>query len=311
MFYNLENYFSPVDSSINNQPKEYSENSPRQWTWDKFERKTRQVSSVVKEICPPTLPNIIGLGEVENLYVLELLAQSISSDSVYGIVHKESPDVRGIDVALLYVKSAFKIIDKNFIEVKLPDRGTRDILYVKGIINNDDTLHITVCHMPSKYGGIKKTEELRIRSAKILRNLIDSLRRTTKHLNFIAIGDFNDGPKSVSVLKGLQASNNINGQSTDSIYNMSIVEYNNGYGTSKHKGKWDLVDQIFVSGNLRNSNNSTYCTPSDFRIYNAEHLLEVDEKYGGLKPFRTYIGYKYNGGYSDHLPVVLNLHIRH
>jgi hypothetical protein len=92
---------------------------------------------------------------------------------------------------------------------------------------------------------------------------------------------------------------------------MSIIQYSNGYGTSKYKGKWDLVDQIFVSGNLRNSNSLTYCTPFDFQIYNAEHLLEVDERYGGLKPFRTYIGYKYNGGYSDHLPVVLKLRLKH
>jgi endonuclease/exonuclease/phosphatase family metal-dependent hydrolase len=188
-------------------------------------------------------------------------------------------------------------------------RTTRDSLYAKGIVNELDTLHVMVVHAPSKYGGAIASEPNRQAFAGVLRRFIDSLNGVTRKLYLVVMGDFNDLPDSPSVAKVLQASGNLPSPSPDSLYNLAMPLYkqNKKLGTIKYNGKWQLIDLVLVSGLLLDSREPIYCEPSDFRIFNETFLLEEDTRRAGVTPYRTYKGMKYNGGISDHLPVVVDI----
>ncbi|MDR1225671.1 MAG: endonuclease [Prevotellaceae bacterium] len=310
MFYNTENYFWPlVDSLDPLPPKDYSTSGSHHWTWNRFEKKTGDLYKVIASVGELTPPALIGLCEVENRWVLNrLIYETPLAKYPYGIVHQDSPDGRGIDVALLYQKSTFNLLGRKFFPVTLSNgRKTRDILYAKGVVNELDTLHVLVCHMPSKYGGAVFSETSRMEAAKTLRKITDSLLHSSTRANIVVMGDFNDTPDSKSVAEALCASNNLDGNSPDSLYNLAIAAHKSGVGSIKFQGKWELIDLIFVSGNLLNVNEPIYCISNAYRIFFAPYLLENDNAYTGQKPYRTYNGFKYNGGISDHLPAVLDL----
>ncbi|MGL4364612.1 MAG: endonuclease/exonuclease/phosphatase family protein [Bacteroidales bacterium] len=308
MFFNLENYFSPFEDSLNLN-KEFTAESSRHWTWSRFAKKTNQIFKTIVAVGGIMPPELIGICEVENRFVLNrLVYETPLSKYPYGIVHKESPDTRGIDVGLLYHKEKFQLIGQKFIHVSLPNkRKTRDILLAQGIINNLDTLYVIVCHLPSKYGGAAASEPSRMSAAKQLKGLVDSLLKTSNNAKLVMMGDFNDTPDSPCILDGLGVSNFLQGTAKDSLYNLALPHHNASKGTIKYQGKWELIDLIFVSGNLLNKDEAVYTTPSDYYIFSAPFLLEDDKNHFGYKPYRTYNGFKYNGGISDHLPVVLDI----
>lgn len=308
MFFNVENYFAPhIDSA---RPKrEFSPLGIRRWTAQRFRDKTNGIYKTIVSAGGLEPPDIIGLCEIENRYVLnKLYYETPLSKFEYGIVHQESPDRRGIDVALLYRRSAFVLIAHKFIPVQLGRRRfTRDILYAKGVVNQADTLHVIVVHAPSKYGGAAASEPHRRTFAGILRRFIDSLNRVSPQLYLAIMGDFNDQPDSPSIAQVLQASANLAGCAPDTLYNLALPLHRAGKGSIKYRGRWQLIDLAMVSGNLLNPQGSLHCTPEDFGIMEEQFLLEEDTRYTGVTPYRTYKGMRYHGGISDHLPVLLDI----
>lgn len=305
MFYNVENFFDTEDD-YETQDDEFLPVGFYRWTPAKLEKKRADIAKVIEAIgCPA----IVGLCEVENRFVLEQLArQTALSKHGYAILHHDSPDSRGIDVALLYLPQHFRLIDSAFFRVNI-EKKTREILYAKGILEHVDTLHIFVSHWSSKLGGEDKTEPYRMEAARTLRSKIDSILHGNPSANIIAIGDFNDLPNSKPLLEGLQARLNIDSLHHNSLYNLAALAAKKGEGSSKYKGRWQPVDMILCSPGMLSTDNALYCNPIDFTIFKADFLLEEDKTYPGVKPKRTLAGPRYIGGVSDHLPVYID--IRH
>jgi len=229
----------------------------------------------------------------------------------YKTIHQESKDKRGIDVALLYQPKSYTPIKNNFIEINFPHepwKKTRNILYSKGTLNENDTIHLFINHWPSRWGGSLESEDNRLHVASILKNISDSIMGISKNANIIIMGDFNDDPSDKSISEVLATANNINNIKHNKLYNLTSISANYpNIGTHKYRGKWSKFDQIITSGNLL-ANKNLYTTIESFSIFDANFLLEKDDSYLGYKPFRTFIGYRYNGGYSDHLPIFIDLY---
>ncbi|MEN8122083.1 MAG: hypothetical protein ABFS35_17170 [Bacteroidota bacterium] len=314
LFYNVENLFDTYNDSIKNDD-EFLPDKGKYWTKGRYYQKQKHISQVIVAIGGWYPPEIIGLCEIENRDVLnDLIQYSPLKKLNYRIIHKESPDRRGIDVALLYRKNQFIPISYKPIKIQYPfspESTTRDILYVKGRTKLKDTLHVFVNHWPSRWGGQLETERKRMFTASVLKKETDSIFRANLHANIIIMGDFNDYPENKSLSSNLQAKKDLSKIQAGHLYNLSAYLQNNkGVGTHKHEGKWATLDQFIISGSLLSKTNSIYTTVKDIHIYNAGFLLEIDDNYSGYKTNRTYIGYKYHGGYSDHLPTFLDLMIR-
>jgi predicted extracellular nuclease len=241
-------------------------------------------------------PIIVGVAEVENDGVLQdLIHSKYLKSKNYNFCHFESPDERGIDTALLYREDFFTVISSEaiplYIKGKYGERDyTRDILYVKGELENN-TIHLLVNHWPSKKSNTKENEYKRILAASKNREIIENILSEEPDAKIIVMGDFNDNPSSESVQKL---------KNTD-FYNPMELLLTNDTGTLNYRGEWNLFDQILISNNfLKPHDNPLQFVES--KIYNPRDLQEYTGKYKG-NPFRTYIGEKYLGGYSDHFPV--------
>ena len=315
MFYNTENFFDTKHDSLK-RDQEFLPDGAKHWTTNKLQDKIIHIAKIITAVGEWETPELVGLCEVENQNVLEQLVNYSPIKSInYQIIHKESPDRRGIDVALLYRKDRFKPVYFNFIEIKMPKpysrTKTRDLLYVKGIVLGQDTIHVFVNHWPSRWGGQQKSEPKRMYVASVLKHQTDSILGVNPNSRIVIMGDFNDEPDNISLKKILNAKREIEGEVNDtSLYNLiAILNKKTGQGTYKYHGSWGALDQFVVSGYLMN-NKSTYTSLDDVHIFKADFLLEKDEKYTGERPNRTYIGYKYHGGYSDHLPIYLDLTLK-
>ena len=311
MFYNVENLFDTFDDSLK-KDEEFLPEGNHFWNNHKYYTKINQIYKVIVAVGEWNPPAIIGLCEIENRKVIyDLTNNTPLVKYEYKIIHKESPDRRGIDVGLLYRENMFKPLSKSFIPInfpKQPNSKTRDILYVKGIAINTDTLHIFVNHWPSRWGGQLESEERRLYLASVLKSKVDSIFKSNNKSNIIVTGDFNDYPDNKSIKNVLSANQNFDNISSDQLYNLSSYLFKTkNIGTHKYHGEWGVLDQFIVSGNLLNHENKVYTTTNDIYIFNKEFLLEPDGAYFGFKPNRTFIGFKYNGGYSDHLPTYLIL----
>ncbi|MEZ5197233.1 MAG: hypothetical protein R2764_12780 [Bacteroidales bacterium] len=231
----------------------------------------------------------------------------------YQVIHEDSPDRRGIDVAMLYRESKFIPVSFKFFNVRFPfdtASKTRDILYVKGLISETDTLHLFVNHWPSRYGGYMATRPKREFVARLLRSQADSLISLTINPFILIMGDFNDEPVDESLAKYLNAKmDTLNFVDSDLINLMGFIDRDWKTGTSKYQESWNIIDQIIVSGNFLKKGNPVYIDPNSIKIYNPGFLLEDDLKHTGKKPFRTYNGFKYIGGFSDHLPVCVDVEL--
>ncbi len=314
MFYNCENFFDIYNDSVK-LDDEFTPEGKKHWTFRRFLEKVSHISKVIVAIGGWQPPEIIGLCEIENRYVLNYLTQKGPLKKIgYKIIHYESPDRRGIDVGFLYLPNKFHPIMSKKIPVNFPPnmgKKTRDILYVKGTINNGDTLHIFVNHWPSRWGGMLETEPKRMFVAALLRKNVDSIFQTNPKAKIIIIGDLNDYPTNRSLLESLKAKGDFKNIKTNELYNLSYyLQEVKGKFSHKHQGEAGILDQIIVSGALLDTNNSVYTTKDDAHVFDAPFLREEDANYAGYKPFRTYIGYKYHGGFSDHFPVYLDLFIK-
>lgn len=313
MFYNVENLFDTLNDPTKND-EEFTPQGAKYWSWYKYKNKLTAISKVIIGIGGWELPQIVGLSEVENIKVVkDLIYKTPLSKSDYRIIHKDSPDNRGIDCALLYRKNHFWPLNQDFIAVKWPKNigsgTTRDILYVKGLTNEHDTLHIFVNHWPSRWSGQMETEEKRIYVAKLVKHHCDSILKSDKSANIIIMGDLNDHPTDKSLVYGLEAQSEYDNIKHNKLYNLSYyLQEIKKLGTHKFQGQWGILDQIIVSGALLDSSNLLHTTLEDAHVYNADFLLCPDEGNTGKQVFRTYLGYKYQGGYSDHLPTYIDLH---
>ena len=305
--YNVENLFDVKDD-----PKipdeEFLPESEKKWDNERYQKKLSDLSRVISEINPKELPEIVGLIEVENRAVLEDLLQTDPlEDQGYAIIHEESPDYRGIDVALIYRKDAFQEILYETLPVVFPDDPefkTRDILYVTGKIRNKVT-HVFVNHWPSRIGGEEKTEPKRILAASVLKAKVDQILGADSKARIIIIGDTNDEPinKSLNETLGAKAPD-----SGANLVNLMIPDDVAGLGTYFYNGNWNMLDNLVVSESvlkgkgLKVENRKGYIFREDWMIYT--------NKNGDQTPNRTYVGSKYVGGVSDHFPVYLKLIVR-
>lgn len=311
MGYNVENLFDTRHDSLKND-QEFLPDAVRRWNYSKYKKKLDDIARVIIAVGGWTPPALVALCEVENDSVLrDLTRYSALREADYRYLMTQSPDERGIDVALLYQRSLFKPIAHQSIPVprlRKEDRPTRDILHVSGLLLNKDTLDVFVAHFPSRSGGEKESEPYRMHAARIAKAAIDSLLQSRQHPQIILMGDFNDYPDNKSVRQALQAERPP--VSPDSICTKRLYHLLAGksadrkeYGSYKYRGEWGLLDHLIVSGSLLQKSSPLYTDETKADVFRAPFLLTEDKKYGGKTPFRTYYGMKYQAGYSDHLPV--------
>jgi predicted extracellular nuclease len=306
VFYNTENLYDTVDSpGIDD--ADFTHGARILWTAKRFNTKLEHLADVFSSVASPGMPDIIGLAEVENFYVLERLIKTGKMKSAaYGIVHFDSPDERGSDVALLYKKSSFEVVTAEPVRVKIGNTGdyTRDILYVKGKTNSRNYLHLFVNHWPSRREGTEKSEFKRIEAAKTLHLKVDNILDTDPSARIVIMGDFNDEPGNRSIREVLSAKQPRSPYTATNLYNLLYDDFKAGKGTTYFKD-WDMFDQLIVSGSLLEGSSGLRCIPENASIFRPDRLLHKDRN-GTSRPNRT-MGDKYFGGYSDHLPVVLKL----
>lgn len=311
MFYNVENLFDVHDDSLKDD-NDFLPDGFMRWSEWKYREKLNNITKVITAVGGMNSPALVGLCEVENDSVLhDLTRRSALHAQGYDFIITNSPDKRGIDIALLYQRHQFKILEHTEYEIKFSDkrrRPTRNILHAVGTLENKDTLDVFVAHFPSRVSGKLDTEEARTESAQVLRNKVDSILSARINPNLIIMGDFNDEPDDKSILNVLKANQIKEDIINNELYNLLYIKNKTPEcGTYKYQGVWSVIDHLIVNGRLLNNANSTHVKNSNAYIYNESFLLEKDEKYYGMKPFRTNIGPRYNGGFSDHLPIYMDL----
>ncbi len=305
---NCENLFDTVHDSLKND-MEYTPESKYHWNSTRYWKKLNNISqelialgyektSKKKAEKVWQVPDLVAMCEVENDSVMrDLTKRSLLRNAGYEYIMTNSPDERGIDVALMYQPASFRPVRSYPIRIKqLPDtRPTRDILYASGVLVNDDTLHVFVVHAPSRRGGEAASRPYRLQVAGQLAMAVDSIYAIHRKAKIFITGDFNDYYDSPAL---------------DSLYkhrltNISAkaVGENGAKGTYRYRGEWNSLDQMLCSPAWVSCKKECY-------VGDLKFLLEEDEKYGDVKPFRTYIGPKYLGGYSDHLPLVARFKIK-
>lgn len=313
IFYNVENLFDVQNDSLTNDD-EFTPSGEKHWTQKRLQQKLRNISKVLLSTNAWDQFALIGLCEVENKYVLNsLLHKTALSSLPLKVIHKESPDARGIDVALLYNSDHFYPLEYEFYALRNQDgsiRQSREILYAKGILAGSDTLHLFVNHWPSRYGGLMETRNLRNEAAKLLEEKVRLILKNNSKSNIVVMGDFNDQPEDISMSKCLNAKVLKGEADNDKLYNLSYNWLERGFGTLKYKSRWFVFDQFIVSGNLLNAKEGLYTKTGWAVVGRQDFLFMEDSTHGGKKPNRTYSGYKYLGGFSDHLPIKLQLAVR-
>jgi len=309
-FYNVENLFDIVNDSLIFDD-DRTPNGKDRWTLERYKKKITQTSKVISEIgkdITRTSPDILGLCEVENRQVVEDLANHPHlRDKDYGIVHFDSPDERGIDVALLYKRAAFLPISfKSYRLLLFNDEDkrdyTRDQLVVGGLLD-DEKIYLIVNHWPSRSGGEARSRPKRLAAAKLNKKIIDSILKIDPSSKIISMGDLNDNPTDDSLKKILKTTGEQKDLENHALFNPMEGLFKKGAGSLAYRDKWSLFDQFFFTSNLAKSTRTSY-SYWKAGIYNPPYLITQNGKYKGY-PYRTYAGGNYTGGYSDHFPVYL------
>lgn len=314
MFYNVENLFDTIKSpNIND--KDFTPDGVLHWNSKRYNKKIKDLSKAIMGVGGEFPPAIIGLCEVENKNVIiDLVNSPILKNDDYRYVITNSKDPRGSNIAFLYQRDQFKYITRKSHRPNLSmGFKTRDILQVTGEIVSGDTLDVFLAHFPSRVKGEKMSEPSRREVAKLLRKKIDKVMSERENPNIIVMGDFNDYPTNNSLkldLKTKRVDETKNKWLSNELYNMFEDKDNEEIKSYKYQGEWGYLDQIIVNGNLLDDKSTCFTKAIDGRVYSSNYLLDYDEKYGGYKPFRTYSGWKYLGGTSDHLPVYIDIMIK-
>lgn len=302
VFWNVENYFDPWTDSTSNY-SEFNNDGDRHWSYKKYVEKRNAVYKTIVAMGEWKPLAILGLAEIENEFVLnDLLANTPLNKMGYRVIHYESDDRRGIDVGVLYQPSQFEVFFSKKIKVydkETPDFITRDLLYVKGLLGGD-TLHVFINHWPSRYRGYMNSEPLRLLASSVLQRSTDSICTLNPEAAILIMGDFNDRSENESISRLVADS------LACQLFLLTLSCSNQEVkGTIKYQGKWDYFDHLIVSRPLVNEKGKL-AVQGTASVFAPGFLLEKDEKFNGVKPFRTFIGFKYNGGVSDHLPVYVD-----
>ena len=272
---------------------EYLPEATRHWTKKRYWQKLNNIAHELLSCSDDRIPDMIALCEVENDSVLhDLTSRSLLRNAGYEYLMTNSPDLRGIDVALLYSPYTFAPIRSYSIRVTPVEqmRPTRDILYACGQTVSGDTLHVFVVHFPSRFGGEKYSRPFRQAAADFLCQSVDSIQAVRSEPKILIAGDFNDGDESL-VIKQIEQHDILN--LTKEASAPKDVQ-----GTYRYKGQWESIDHILGSPSISNKVGAAF-------IHAPEFLLEEEKRYGGYRPRRTYNGPRYRPGYSDHLPLVV------
>lgn len=313
LFYNAENLFFPEDDSTK-RDDDFTKNGLKRWTYYRYQQKLNNLYKVMMAVGGWEPPAIVGFCELEHQKVLEdLINKTPLKKFGYKVVHEESPDRRGIDVGLIYRPSKFKYIEHEAIRVHFPfDKTlkTRDVLHVRGQVLGRDTLSVFVNHWPSRWGGQAKSEPKRVYVASLVRQRIDELYETNPNLKVVVMGDMNDHSDNKSLVETLKAKGELEAVQKGDLYNyMHALGKKWQLGSHKYQGHWGTLDHMIVSEPLLRETRKNYlkASASGAHIFAARFLLEEDVKYLGLQPYRTYAGPKFIGGFSDHLPIYIDL----
>ncbi len=309
-FYNCENLFDLKDDSLK-RDEDFTPEGSYKYTYGRYKKKSNGIAKTIAALGGWRPAEVVGLCEVENYWVLEGLTKYSPIENIgYKIIHQESPDRRGIDIACIYDPERFNLILYRYYRVRFPfdpDRTTRDILYVKGIAANTDTLHLFFNHWPSRYGGQFASEPSRKFVADLLRTKVDSLNERFDNPLIAIAGDFNDEPDDLSMAEHLRVKRpDEQVDSSDLVNLMFPVKYK--YGTHSYAGEWGVLDQFIVSANILQKSSAIWAEPKWVGIFNAPWLLKKNAANNDV-PHRTFQGPAYKGGYSDHLPIFLDLKI--
>ncbi len=307
MFYNVENLFDASDDSMTDD-REFLPGGAKGWSLSKYKRKTEGLYKTIMAAGEWDPPIVVGLCEVENRSVLESLVY-VTGLSKYGyrIIHEESPDKRGIDVCMIYRPDRLTILNFHYwmpAGMTRSEFTSRSVLYCRFILRSD-TINLLLNHWPSRRGGVLAAGKLRHSIASMVKSKADSLLKVNENAKIIIAGDFNSTPGD-PVMDVLSQ----NGHNSFSLLNLSAMKELKNAGTYKYQGTWETIDQVLVSKSMYSSEKGVYADSASLYIFNRPFLLVNDEKYSGKKPYSTYSGYTYNGGFSDHLPVLLDLRFR-
>lgn len=279
--YNVENLFDCQHDTLKNDSS-FLPDGDHHWSYYRYQKKLDHIAQVIVNISGWESAALVGLCEVENKHCLRDLCYKLKRFH-YKYVHFESADERGIDVALLYDSTKVNVLNSMPLHVPLGEDQARDILYVNALVNKQDTMHVMVCHLPSMLGGSATTDWKRAAAKRVIQHNVDSILTKDTAAYVVVMGDMNSVPKDD--LRGMS--------------NMMIGLDKKGDGTHKYRGIWSCLDQFYISNSL--------LPIVEVDIFSPDWLLEVDEKYLDYRPKRTYIGYRYYDGYSDHLPIVLKI----
>jgi len=308
--YNTENFFDTVFHA-NMKDHDFNPGSKKHWDSKRYQHKTEGIARVISEVVAGGYPDIIVLCEVENREVLNDLVQRKEIASAdYRIIFEKSQDHRGINTGLLYQKKSFRPISQNLISIEYPGEkkeSARGILYVAGIAMKNDTLHIFANHWKSRVGSQAETESKRMYYAHVLKNKTDSILSMNSHAKIICLGDFNDEPGNNSIRKVLEAGCIAGEAENEKLVDVMCPLFLEGKGTYSYRGKWQMLDNIILSKSLVSPSNRLHLDGPSGEVYAPSWLLKYNDKAGDSVPWKTYAGNKYLGGYSDHLPVYVEL----
>jgi hypothetical protein len=301
MFYNVENAFDVFDDK-ETEDEEFLPGGVRRWTLSRYEKKINNLYKTIISAGNWSPPEIIAFCEIENRKVLEdLVYGTWLSKFRYRIIHKDSPDRRGIDVCLIFRNDSIDITEFKYWkpEIRGDQFTSRNVLYCK-VVSCTDTIHLFVNHWPSRRGGVLAGEEIRIQVAGMVREKADSINVAQEgKAKIIIVGDFNSTPED-NEIKVLTSSGY--------LVNLSERAANEFSGTYKYQGRWETIDQVIASESLIKSNERYFLDQNSVKVFSPDFLLVKDPSYPGDIPFSTYRGYRYQGGFSDHLPVITNLY---
>ncbi len=310
-FYNQENLFDTIDNPRKND-EEFLPNGKYKWNTERYLKKLDNMAKVIASMNNNNGADFLGMCEVESIEALTDLTKNKQLEKMaYKTLFFEGEDERGIDNAFIYKSSLVKIASGK--SIPIPSDGidgdhTRNLILAELILTNNQKLYFIVNHWPSRREGEKESEFKRVFVAGVVRKTCDSIYAINPKANIIVMGDLNDTPSNMSVIATLGATGSASKTKDKMLYNTVKDLAMEGKGTHKYKNEWSMLDQIIISANLLNTKSKVKFVQGSAQVYKQDFMLETDEKYKG-SPLRTFVGNKYLGGFSDHLPVMIYLEI--
>lgn len=307
-FYNTENLMDTIDNpkALDN---DFLPNGKYHWNTQRYKKKLNALASVISKLGDADGPELLGLAEVENKNVLQDLVRTSELKSYgYSIIHYDSPDERGIDVALLYKNSAFRVLSSRiysaaFLKIK---SHTRDVLLVKGLAQKD-TLFLLVNHWPSRRSGTEASEDKRLAVSIMVREVVDSILQKQANAKIVIMGDFNDEPHNKSISIELNSKPENSALKKGELYNPFFNLSKQGEGSVNYSHSWNMFDQILLSQGFF-TGKKNYYTYQTAAVYHPDWMHYMKDRKKG--PYRTFMGTDYKGGYSDHFPVYINFEVK-